>query len=1141
MQRPNTPLPFFQNSNTPKAKANLFKTSKRRCGMKLAKIFLALSVGLVLSFGSQWALAQTNFWEPTNGPYGGDVQALAISSNEYIFAGTGTGKIFRSTDNGDSWTPTNLTNSSRIGSLAINPVTQDILAGTIGQGIFRSQNNGDTWTQVMIGKNVYSLAINSSGHIFAGTQAFGIFRSTDNGGSWTAVNTGLTNTTVWSLAINANDHIFAGTQDGEIFRSTDNGSNWTRVKTGVTNMAVYTLAINPATQVIFAGTFGISGGGIFRSTDNGNSWTTVGLTNTTVYELAISINGNIFAGTSSQIFHSTNNGDSWTALSTGFTEAPVNALAINGSGHVFTGFLGGVFRSTDNGDSWTEVNAGMDSEVRALASSYDGRVFVGTRGGVFYSTDNGGNWIRTSLLGNVINSLAINNQGHIFVGHGTFGGGLYRSTDNGKTWDHHIICCSIGIPVLALAINSTGHIFAGTSVRGIFRSTNNGDSWTEINTGLPNGRSVISIAINSNEHIFVAATGGVYRSTDNGDSWTTVNTGLTNTSVSALAINSNGHIFAGTSGGGVFRSTDNGDSWTTVNTGLTNTRVSSLAINSNGHVSAGTSGGVFWSINNGDSWTAVNTGLTNLNVSDLTINTSGHIFVGAVGSGVVFRSVKSTIVPAPATPTLAFPPDSAVNQPTKLTLSWDPSTDAETYHLQLSTTPNFLTTVIDDSTITMTSRQIGPLANDTKYYWRVKAKNIGGTSAWSEIRSFTTVIAAPATPTLVAPASGAENMPSTLTLSWNPSTNAEMYRLQVSTSSNFATTVVDDSTLTTTSREVGPLANKTTHYWRVNAKNVGGTSTWSNVWRFTTIVAAPSIPTLAAPADSAVNQSTTLVLSWNPATDAETYHLQVSASSDFSTTVVDDSTITATSRQVGPLTHETTYYWRVRAKNIVGTSAWSGPRRFTTIVQLPNQVFLLAPSHAAVIQADSVQLIWRRSQPAVNRYWFEIATDSAMTNPVIDSTLTAADTAKVVRQLSNKQSYWWRVRAGNVAGWGAFSQQRRFRVDFPTSVQVLEEIPTEFGLHQNHPNPFNPSTTITYALPRAVAVQLVIYDMLGRQVRALVNQRQPAGRYTITWDGRNEQGESLASGVYIYQLRAGNPSAGSGQAFVQTRRMALVR
>jgi hypothetical protein len=233
------------------------------------------------------------------------------------------------------------------------------------------------------------------------------------------------------------------------------------------------------------------------------------------------------------------------------------------------------------------------------------------------------------------------------------------------------------------------------------------------------------------------------------------------------------------------------------------------------------------------------------------------------------------------------------------------------------------------------------------------------------------------------------------------------------------------------------------------------------------------------------------------------------------------------------LANNTTYYWRVRAKNIGGISAFSEVRNFTTIIQLPSQVVLLSPPHGAVIEANSVQFTWRQSQPSVNRYWFEIATDSLMTNPVIDSTLTAGDTTKVVEQLVDEQTYWWRVRAGSVAGWGPFSEQRRFGIDIPTDVDAGDPIPREFNLSQNYPNPFNPTTTIKYELPQQADVKLEIFDMLGRQVRTLVNRSHQAGYYIINWDGRDEQGQMVASGVFFYQLRAGS--------FVQTRKMALVR
>ena len=83
-------------------------------------------------------------------------------------------------------------------------------------------------------------------------------------------------------------------------------------------------------------------------------------------------------------------------------------------------------------------------------------------------------------------------------------------------------------------------------------------------------------------------------------------------------------------------------------------------------------------------------------------------------------------------------------------------------------------------------------------------------------------------------------------------------------------------------------------------------------------------------------------------------------------------------------------------------------------------------------------------------------------------------------------------------------------------------IPTAYNLNQNAPNPFNPTTTIKYALPRMSHVELVIYDILGREVRRLVQETQPAGYHTVVWDGRNSSGLGVASGVYFYQIQAGS-------------------
>jgi hypothetical protein len=106
---------------------------------------------------------------------------------------------------------------------------------------------------------------------------------------------------------------------------------------------------------------------------------------------------------------------------------------------------------------------------------------------------------------------------------------------------------------------------------------------------------------------------------------------------------------------------------------------------------------------------------------------------------------------------------------------------------------------------------------------------------------------------------------------------------------------------------------------------------------------------------------------------------------------------------------------------------------------------------------------------------------------------------------------------------------RRSYAEMLTTVHSSSgQLPLAFKLAQNYPNPFNPSTTITYELPRASHVSLSVYNMLGMEVATLVNAEKPAGIHTVQFDG-----SGLASGVYFYQVRAGQ--------FVQTRNLVLVK
>jgi len=85
----------------------------------------------------------------------------------------------------------------------------------------------------------------------------------------------------------------------------------------------------------------------------------------------------------------------------------------------------------------------------------------------------------------------------------------------------------------------------------------------------------------------------------------------------------------------------------------------------------------------------------------------------------------------------------------------------------------------------------------------------------------------------------------------------------------------------------------------------------------------------------------------------------------------------------------------------------------------------------------------------------------------------------------------------------------------------VQSTPTEFALLQNFPNPFNPETTIKYTLAEGADVHLRIYNIVGQVVRTLVAERQSAGRYQVRWDGTDDRGMTVSSGIYFYQFSAG--------------------
>ncbi len=381
---------------------------------------------------------------------------------------------------------------------------------------------------------------------------------------------------------------------------------------------------------------------------------------------------------------------------------------------------------------------------------------------------------------------------------------------------------------------------------------------------------------------------------------------------------------------------------------------------------------------------------------------------------------------APPRPTLLLPSDGATYQNLTLTLVWNSDSGATQYRVQVSTDPYFGVTLVNVGSLTGTSFQIGGLSEGTQYYWRVNAGCSEGTSDWSDVWGFTTY-SHPLVPTLASPANGSVDQALSPILSWNLTQGAEHYRLQVSADPGFGSVVFDDSSVTSTARQVGALNNSTTYYWRVYGLNRVVAGAWSSTWSFTTAYPPPA-PVLLSPINGATDQSTIPTLSWNASSGAVSYTLEIAYIPTFESILQSYSGMTGvTSKQVAhALEGFTTYYWRVSAWDSIGTSAWSTVWHFTTgQAPVPNAPALLFPGNGSSGLGTEVILEWGGSQYAT---FFRV---QLAINPSFSSTIVNTTTGGItwlVGELTDGMTYYWRVNAQNNGGASPWSSVWSFTV-----------------------------------------------------------------------------------------------------------------
>ena len=470
---------------------------------------------------------------------------------------------------------------------------------------------------------------------------------------------------------------------------------------------------------------------------------------------------------------------------------------------------------------------------------------------------------------------------------------------------------------------------------------------------------------------------------------------------------------------------------------------------------------------------------------------------GAWSSNASFRTSGST-PNKPSPPTLNSPNNGATGVSTSPTLNWNASSGASIYALQLSTSSGFSSNVINKSSISGTSYSVSGLSSNTTYYWHVNATGGGGTSDYSNLSSFTTIAPIPSVPTLSSPSTGATGVATNTALTWSASTGATSYTVQISTVSTFASKV-EQSGITGTTFSPSGLLNNTVYYWRVSATSSGGTSNFSSSRSFTTILAAP---TLSSPSSGAAGISSSPTLSWNAVSGATSYRLQVSTSTDFLSTFVDQSGLNGTTSTISGLSAGTKYFWRVSATNSGITSAYSAVSNFTSVVAAPN---LTSPANNSTSIPINPSLTWN-SVTGATGYTLQVSTSPSFSSFFFNqSGLTT--TSYSINTLANDSIYYWRVSATNGGVSGAFSSVFNF-----LTVKAVPGAPANL-----------------VSTPTATGA-LLKWNLVSGATWYIVEVNDP--NFTLKWRDSSSSASSTASGLqsatsYTWRVQAGN-SAGGG-------------
>ena len=988
----------------------------------------------------------------------------------------------------------------------------DVWAVGVSGNVFRSFDGGATWGTYPQGSSTfYAVAARSSFVWMAG--AGGAFsRSINNGENFSSQTLGSGQTLRSLFFIDQTIGWIAG-NNGTLLKTTNSGSSWVTLSSP-TSQHIYCVRFTSASDGWLVG----AAGTIMKTTNGGTSWTSVVVSGLTrdLYSIEISGSTMYAVGADGAVARSLNSGTSWTVLDFKLdTKSNVNDVAITSGGAYFIGGGGFIRKSTDNAASFVFQQHSMFAELVDVFF-FDpnmGWACSPKNNAVMRTTDGGANWLlpnSTSLSQSWVqmltaspsigNTLVVNpwDKNRVYV---ALGKNIYMSADRGETWT---------LTTTISSTNGSSHSFyispkdtnmyvvaytgGGDQIR---RSTNRGISWTtSIQKNFTSYGMPLEMDPDHPDTLLFAPDGSgsggsgadavLYRSTNFGVTWDSIaQTNLRSPCDIVIVPDSTNLIYVGdgitgSGSGKMWRSTNSGSTWTNMFTGG-GSEIPTISIGrlnkNNSYATAWSSGGVMRTTSHGASWSSIASTSSTWG-TDVAKDDPNVVMYGSYGSG-------------------------------------------DSY---LSTNAGSSFTQTDNS-----GSNYGYLCYDRATFL---AQQSGG--VWKLNSVYTVPTNNAQTITLLSPNGGQTwNAGTIQQITWT-SFNMSNVKIEYQTSPAGQWIIIAASTSATTGSFTWTIPDVSTTQVRVRVSDASDTSPLAMSANDFTIVSSgintvPSSLAFGNVEMMTLKMDTTRIYNTGTATLVIT---SVTNANAVFTPGRTSFTIPSGSSDTLSVVFKPTTAVRYSDTLTIVSNALGSP---TTIplsgngeAPLPIQL----ASFNGTFSNSIVELEWM-TLSEINNFGFEVQNtldQSTRFQTLPGSFVPGHGTTNVPQTYtytvtSPPPASYYRLKQMDFDGTEWFSDA--IYLQTTTSVST-STIPTEFALHQSFPNPFNPSTTITFDIASQEQVTIEVFSILGERVRVLVDEVKSPGKYALTFDASR-----LASGIYVYRMTT--PS------FTAIRRMTLLK